>query len=71
MANMQYCRWENTSKDMQDCVNAMEDDVEVFDDLNRYEREGMIDCLRNAYLMLEGATPELLHKAGVDLSNLA
>ena len=25
MANMSYCRFENTTKDMVDCINAIED----------------------------------------------
>lgn len=25
MANMSYCRFENTSRDLRDCVNALED----------------------------------------------
>ena len=25
MANMSYCRFENTTRDMQDCINAIEE----------------------------------------------
>ena len=35
MANMSYCRFENTTRDMQDCINAIED--RETDELNSYE----------------------------------
>lgn len=65
MGNMSYCKWENTAQDMDQCVAAMEDDVEAFDTLTEYEQRGMLSCLRAAALMLEGATPELLERAGL------
>ncbi|EXS71378.1 hypothetical protein [Sphingobium sp. Ant17] len=65
MANMSYCKWENTAQDMNQCIGSMEDDVEAFDALSEHEQEGMLSCLRTAALMLEGATPELLERAGL------
>jgi hypothetical protein len=40
---MSYCRFENTAKDLQDCVYAL-DDNEV-EDLNSYEVRGLRDLL--------------------------
>ena len=43
MANMSYCRFENTARDLQDCVYALDDsDVE---DLSSYEINGLRDLL--------------------------
>lgn len=70
MANMSYCKWENTSNDMAQCVASAEDDFEAFDELSEYEQRGLINCLRNAYSLLEGAPPELLQKADINLENL-
>ena len=40
---MSYCRFENTAKDLQDCVYALDDnDVE---DLSSYEINGLRDLL--------------------------
>lgn len=35
MPNMSYCRFENTVNDMQDCLNAIEDNE--CNDLSKYE----------------------------------
>jgi len=35
MPNMSYCRFENTVKDMRDCINAIEDGET--DELSNYE----------------------------------
>ena len=43
MGNMSYCRFENTARDLQDCVNAI-NRGEV-DELNDYEIEGLRDIL--------------------------
>jgi hypothetical protein len=46
MPNMSYCRFENTAKDMRDCINAIEDrDVYNFGD---YELRGFKDVLEYA-----------------------
>ena len=36
MANMSYCRFENTYRDMQDCVDALEE--EGFESLSENEK---------------------------------
>jgi hypothetical protein len=41
--NMSYCRFENTSKAMSDCLDAIMDGD--YDDLSTYERQGLIDIL--------------------------
>ena len=42
MANMSYCRFENTSKDLQDCVYAMDDAIIIADmDLSKTEMRSM------------------------------
>ena len=41
--NMSYCRFENTSKAMSDCLDAINDGD--YRDLTEYERNGLIDML--------------------------
>ena len=42
MANMSYCRFENTSNDLQDCVYAMDDAYTLADmDLSKTEMRSM------------------------------
>lgn len=43
MANMSYCRFENTARDLRDCVNAIHNGET--DELNEYELEGLTDIL--------------------------
>jgi hypothetical protein len=43
MANMSYCRFENTTKDMQDCINAIEEGDTR--DLSRYEASALREFL--------------------------
>ena len=43
MGNMSYCRFENTARDLVDCVNAINrGDIH---DLNNYEIDGLKDIL--------------------------
>ena len=41
--NMSYCRFENTSKAMSDCLDAIMNGD--YKDLTEYERNGLIDML--------------------------
>jgi hypothetical protein len=41
--NMSYCRFENTSKAMSDCLDAIMDGD--YTDLTSHERQGLIDIL--------------------------
>ena len=43
---MSYCRFENTAKDMRDCINAIED-RDVYD-FSEYELRGFKDVLEYA-----------------------
>ena len=44
MSNMSYCRFENTARDLRDCLNAIENG-EHTEDLSSYERNGLMDLL--------------------------
>ena len=44
MANMSYCRFENTARDLKDCVHAIENG-EHTDDLSSYEKDGLEELL--------------------------
>ena len=46
MSNMSYCRFENTSDDLQDCLNAIYNGET--DDLNEYEQRGLKNILNIA-----------------------
>lgn len=73
MSNMSYCRWANTSQDMRDCVDSIEDmeyGENTFEDMADYEQSGVLSCARNAVKMLEQLPLEILSAAGIDLSNL-
>ena len=37
MANMSYCRWENTLRDLQDCFDALQSGEAKDSDLSSYE----------------------------------
>lgn len=43
MGNMSYCRFENTARDLRDCVRAIE--TGQTDDMSNYEAEGLEDLL--------------------------
>ena len=43
MGNMSYCRFENTSRDLRDCLQAIENGE--IDDLDSYERDGLESLL--------------------------
>ena len=46
MGNMSYCRFENTARDLQDCVNALiKGEAE---DLSHYELNGLAQILEYA-----------------------
>lgn len=51
MANMSYCRFENTARDLADCVNAI--NRGETDELNKYEIDGLKDLLDLAEKIVE------------------
>ena len=46
MANMSYCRFENTARDLGDCVDALNN--REIDELSSYEVTGLRDLLDSA-----------------------
>lgn len=55
MANMSYCRMENTARDLQDCVNAIEDGEYTPGEMSASEMRGLRDIVELA----EAITQEL------------
>ena len=51
MANMSYCRFENTARDLADCVSAV--NRGEIHELNEYESEGLIRLLSLCNDMVE------------------
>ena len=58
MINMAYCRFENTSKAMQECLDAIEYGDVDFSTLNDYEARGVVDMIETARIIVE------MHDAG-------
>jgi hypothetical protein len=44
MVNMSYCRFENTARDLKDCLNAIQDN-KIHDLSSMYEVNGLEDLL--------------------------
>ena len=53
MSNMSYCRFENTTGDLQDCIEAIRDWEEECKDLNSYEMRALKDLLEQAREIVE------------------
>jgi len=47
MGNMSYCRFENTARDLADCVNAI-NNGEIYELSSDYEVDGLRNLLRLA-----------------------
>jgi len=47
MGNMSYCRFENTARDLADCVNAI-NNGEIYEFSSDYEVDGLRNLLRLA-----------------------
>ena len=62
MANMSYCRFENTSRDLRDCLDAIEN--EEIDDLSSYEKDGLESLLEycEAIFFMKEEIEETLNK---------
>lgn len=50
MGNMSYCRFENTARDLQDCIRAIEND-DVYD-FSQWELDGFKKLIRLAEELL-------------------
>ena len=46
MGNMSYCRFENTSNDLEDCLEAMSENDFNLKELSEYEQDGYKKLLR-------------------------
>jgi len=46
MSNMSYCRFENTARDLRDCVKALQSNET--EDLSTYEKRGLQELLEYA-----------------------
>ena len=54
MGNMSYCRFENTSRDLRDCLDAIQEDgVQSLSEASIYERNGLRDLLEIAKDLVE------------------
>ena len=51
MSNMSYCRFENTSDDLQDCLNAIYNGET--EDLDSYEQRGLKQILKISKLIVQ------------------
>ena len=62
MANMSYCRFENTSRDLRDCLDAIEN--EEIDDLSSYEKDGLESLLDycEAIFFMKEEIEEIINK---------
>ena len=65
MANMSYCRMENTARDLQDCVNAIEDGEYTPGEMSASEKRGLEEIVELAgYITsrLEYAIEDLINE---------
>ena len=53
MGNMSYCRFENTSQDLQDCINAVGEMIEGGYDLSEREQRAFKRMIAQATELLE------------------
>ena len=53
MGNMSYCRFENTSKDLEDCIEALRNYEDECNNLSSYEVEALQDLVEQAKEIVE------------------
>ena len=53
MGNMSYCRFENTSKDLEDCIDALRNYEDKCNNLSNYEIEALEDLIEQAKEIVE------------------
>ena len=53
MGNMSYCRFENTSKDLEDCIEALRNYEDECNNLTRYEVQALQDLVEQAQEIIE------------------
>lgn len=69
MANMSYCRWENTASDLRDCVDALsevENIAEWYAGLSEYEQRGFRHIMQQAQFIVNEAMPDV-EAAGIEI----
>lgn len=68
MGNMSYCRFENTSKDLADCLEALNNHWDM-DDLSMYELSGLRKLLEYSQeiVNLEDEIIEIINKHEDDI----
>jgi len=50
---MSYCRFENTSKDLEDCIDALRNYEDKCNNLSNYEIEALEDLIEQAKEIVE------------------
>jgi hypothetical protein len=53
MTNMSYCRFENTSHDLTDCLEALQDPDEEMQDMNEYEKRAVTRLIETCMQIAE------------------
>ena len=53
MGSMSYCRFENTSKDLEDCIEALRNYEDECNNLSSYEVEALEDLISQAKEVIE------------------
>ena len=53
MSNMSYCRFENTSRDLYDCVEAIQHGEADPDELSENEKAGLRRIIKHARTIVE------------------
>ena len=59
MSNMSYCRFQNTNKDLYDCVTALEEMNNPGDDLSNEEYTALRSMFRNCQAIIDMFDGEL------------
>ena len=58
MANMSYCRMQNTAQDLRDCINAIEEG-EYADEISRNEQRSLAEIVELARQIIEDLEYEI------------
>jgi len=59
MANMSYCRFENTYRDFQDCLEALENDgIDSLSDNERYYAERLLNLSKKLIEVVDSEVSE-------------
>lgn len=69
MANMSYCRWENTANDLRDCMDELsevENIAEWYAGLSEYEQRGFRYIMQQAQFIVGEAMVDV-EAAGIEI----